>query len=309
MKISVCIPAYKNADYLKRNLDALTTQTLKDFEVILSDDSPDDSVLEIAEAYQATLDVKYFKNVPAKGTPANWNYAMQQATGSYIKLIHDDDWLSCDEALQEYYDCLERNPTIDFCFSAFFNVQLSTGNMEPVFCSSFNRRLLKKDPYNLFRVNFIGPPSAVFQRNNGNVLYDENLRWLVDFEGYIRFLKGKKPNFVYLHRNLVNIGLGQEQVTQTTKHVKEVVIPESMYVLEKHGPAILKNMWVYDYYWRMFRNLRVQSKAALAAAGWQGEVPATITQLLTFQKKIPQALLKLGPISKLLMFFSFKRKA
>ncbi|RYF90366.1 MAG: glycosyltransferase family 2 protein, partial [Chitinophagaceae bacterium] len=36
MKISVCIPAYKNAEYLERNLGALATQTLKDFEVILS---------------------------------------------------------------------------------------------------------------------------------------------------------------------------------------------------------------------------------------------------------------------------------
>lgn len=307
MKISVCIPAYKNADYLRRNLGALSTQTLQDFEVILSDDSPDDSVWAIAEEYKDQLNIKYFKNVPAKGTPANWNYAMQQASGRYVKLIHDDDWLSCDEALQAYYDCLQANPETDFCFSAFYNVHLDTGKMDPVFCSSFHRRLLEKDAYNLFKRNFIGPPSAVFQRNNPEIFYDERLKWLVDFEGYIRFLKTKKKSFVYLPRNLVNIGLGQEQVTQTTKHVKEVVVPESLYVLQKHGVPILNNVWVYDYYWRMFRNLGVQAKEGIAAAGWEGEVPVAIVNMLNLQKKIPQALLKLGPVSKICMLVAFVR--
>lgn len=307
MKISVCIPAYKNADFLSRNLGALATQTFKDFEVILSDDSPDDSVWEIAEEYKTRLNITYLKNVPAKGTPANWNYAMQQATGEYIKLIHDDDWLSCDEALQEYYDCLQRNPTVDFCFSAFYNVHLESGKMDPVFCSGYHQRLLGKDPYNLFMRNFIGPPSAVFQRNSKEIFYDENLKWLVDFEGYIRFLKTTKKSFVYLNRNLVNIGLGQEQVTQTTKHKKEVVVPESMYLLQKHGIVILKNVWVYDYYWRMFRNLAVQTKAAIASTGWEGEVPVAIVKMLVFQKRIPQALLKLGPVSKVFMLVAFVR--
>ena len=307
MKISVCIPAYKNADFLRRNLGALTTQTFKDFEVILSDDSPDNSVWEIAEEYKALLNITYLKNVPAKGTPANWNYAMQHAKGEYIKLIHDDDWLSCDEALQEYYDCLERNPGVDFCFSAFYNVHLDTGKMDPVFCSSLHRRLLSRDPYNLFKRNFIGPPSAVFQRNSPQIFYDEKLKWLVDFEGYIRFLKIKKQSFVYLPRNLVNIGLGQEQVTQTTKHVKEVVVPESLYVLQKHGTVILKNVWVYDYYWRMFRNLGVQTKEAILATGWEGELPIAIVTMLAFQKKIPQSLIKLGPVSKIFMLLAFMR--
>ena len=62
MKISVCIPAYKNAAFLKRCLDALVSQTFKDFEVVLSDDSPDESVAEIAVAYKDRLQINYLKN-------------------------------------------------------------------------------------------------------------------------------------------------------------------------------------------------------------------------------------------------------
>jgi glycosyltransferase involved in cell wall biosynthesis len=306
VKISVCIPAYKNADYLKRNFDALVTQTFKEFEIILSDDSPDDSVFQIAESYKSTLTIIYLKNEPAKGTPANWNFAMQHARGKYVKLIHDDDWLASDDALQQYYDCLEANPSVDFCFSAFHNVQLSTGTITPVFCSSFHRFLLKQNRYNLFKRNFIGPPSGVFQRNNLEVWYDDRLKWLVDFEGYIRFL-GPKSSFIYINHCLVNIGLGEEQVTQTTKHVKEVVVPESLYFLQKHGLGILNNIWVYDYYWRIFRNLSVKTEEAIAAAGWEEAVPAAIRKMLGFQKKLPSPVLHFGPLSKCFMLLSYLR--
>lgn len=300
VKISVCIPAYKNAAFLHRCLDSLVSQSFKPVEVILSDDSPDNSVAEIAAAYKDRLHIIYRKNEPALGTPANWNCAMQLATGTYVKLMHDDDWLATDDALQRYYDCLEANPGVNFCFSAFNNVNLATGNSTAVHCAPGLRSMLKKDRYHLFKYNFIGPPSAVFQRNTGDISYDENLKWLVDFEGYTRFL-GENNSFVYINEPLVNIGLGDEQVTTSTKNVKEVVVPESLYFLNKHGAQILKNIWVYDFYWRTFRNLSVKTGEEIRAAGWQGNIPVEITGMLQWQGKFPPALLKVGVLSKLLM--------
>lgn len=302
--ISVCIPAYKNADFLQRNLDALCGQTFTDFEVIVSDDSPDDTVALLVQQYGEKLQLVYFKNNPPKGTPANWNLAMAYAKGQYIQLIHDDDWLAAPDALQQYHDAMEANPDVDFCFSAYYNVHLDTGKKEPVFCNGFNRYLLRRSPYNLFRKNFIGPPSTVFIRNNQAFYYDEHLKWLVDFEGYIRHLAAN-GRFIYIDKCLANIGLGSLQVTQYTRQVKEVVIPESMYFLQKHKTSILNNIWVYDYYWRMCRNLAVKKIEDIGAAGWEEEIPAAISRMIVFQAKIPTAILKTGPLSKLLMLLSY----
>lgn len=289
---------------MKRCLDSLVSQSFTGFEVILSDDSPDDSVQQIAEEYKTDLSVVYFKNDPSLGTPANWNFAMQHARGEYIKLMHDDDWLADNEALQKFYDCLEMNPGVDFCFSAFFNVQLKTGKTNPVFCSSISRYLLRKDRYNLFKRNFIGPPSVVFQRNNRTDWYDVHFKWLVDFEGYIRFLNGKN-GFVYISECLVNIGLSGEQVTSSVQHNAGVVLPESLYFLKKHGIDILKNIFVYDYYWRMFRNFQVKKEEDIKAAGWKEEVPLPIKKMIAAQKKIPSFLLKMGPVSKVCMMINY----
>jgi glycosyltransferase involved in cell wall biosynthesis len=304
MKISVCIPAYKNAAFLRRNLDALVSQTFRDFEVILSDDSPDESVAEIAAAYSDRLNIIYLKNSPAKGTPSNWNFAMQHASGEFIKLMHDDDWFATDTALQQFYDCLNAAPGVDFCFAAFYNVNIGSGNVEPVFCSPFNRYLLKKSRYNLFKRNFIGPPSVVFQRNRGEIFYDEKLKWLVDFEGYIRFLQ-TKSNFIYLDQNLVNIGISGEQVTSSTQHDRTVVLPESLYFLKKHGLNILNNLYVYDYYWRMLRNFSVGNAGDIAAAGWEEDVPERLLKMIATQRKIPTSILRIGPVSKLCMLLSY----
>lgn len=306
MKISVCIPAYKNAEFLERNLNALVHQSFKDFEVILSDDSPDETVADIAREYDKKLSIRYFKHSPSLGTPANWNFAMQQARGEYIKLIHDDDWLAGNDSLQKFYDCLEQNKDVDFCFSAFHNVNIKTGTIEPVFCSGFLRKLLRKDRYNLFKRNFIGPPSVLFQRNNRTGWYDERLKWLVDFEGYIRFL-GNNSKFIYINECLVNIGLSGEQVTSFVQHDPKVVLPESIYFLQKHGEKILKNIWVFDYYWRMLRNFSITTEAQLSELGIDGELPSPLKKMIKKQSQTSRKILQFGPTSKMMMMLTYLR--
>ena len=43
-KVSICIPCYKQTVFLKRTLDSITTQSYEDFEVIVTDDTPDYSI-------------------------------------------------------------------------------------------------------------------------------------------------------------------------------------------------------------------------------------------------------------------------
>ena len=60
--ISICIPAYKRIDYLKRLLWSIEIQKFKDFEVIISDDSNDDSVAVLLKEFNGRFEIKYFKN-------------------------------------------------------------------------------------------------------------------------------------------------------------------------------------------------------------------------------------------------------
>ena len=43
--------------------------------------------------YISDIDIKYYHNQPAIKSPMNWNNALDKATGDYVMLLHQDDWL------------------------------------------------------------------------------------------------------------------------------------------------------------------------------------------------------------------------
>ena len=42
--VSICIPTYKQIPYLKKCIESVLKQDFEDYELIITDDSPDDSV-------------------------------------------------------------------------------------------------------------------------------------------------------------------------------------------------------------------------------------------------------------------------
>src|SRR3954454_16826256 len=100
--VSVCIPAYKRIEFLQRLLDSLVTQSFKAFEVVVTDDSNDQSVQQLLQQYEQKLFIDYYKNVKPLGTPENWNASVRRAKGQWIKLMHDDDWFNDEDALQKF---------------------------------------------------------------------------------------------------------------------------------------------------------------------------------------------------------------
>jgi len=301
--VSICIPAYKNTRFLERLLQSLLQQTYTCFEVILSDDSNDDSVKDYIVAYVGKLKIKYFKNNPSLGTPANWNFAMKQAGGAYIKLLHDDDWLATPDALQQMVTALEQNPAASFVFSAYNNV-FEDGKIAEVVLTHKQEALLREDPLRLFIKNFIGHPSVILHRRTCELWYDETIKWVVDFEAYIRILREGK-SFIYLREPLLNIGLGKEQVTFKVFRKRAVELPENIYLLNKLGLDILKNIWVYDYYWRFLRKLNIRSVQEIVDYVAEEEIPVQLKRMVAFQQLLPNRLLKIGVVSKVLMGISY----
>ncbi|HTJ12601.1 MAG TPA: glycosyltransferase family A protein, partial [Dinghuibacter sp.] len=147
--ISICIPAYRRVAYLERLLESLATQTFGNYEVVLTDDSPDGSVRSLVERFAGRIPLRYHKNPTQLGTPGNWNEGIRQARGPWIKVMHDDDWFTGSDALQQFGAAIEANPGTDFFFSAYQNVHEDTGRIEPVKLSAIGRGRLESSPWYL----------------------------------------------------------------------------------------------------------------------------------------------------------------
>lgn len=299
--ISICIPAYKRVDFLRRLLASISQQTFTDFEVIITDDSPDDSVSFLLNELSLPFEFQYYRNSPALGTPGNWNRGLSLAKGSWIKLMHDDDWFASETALQVFADEAKKS-SAGFIFSAFNNVK-DSGSPRPVFCSSFRMNIIRRNPVTLVAKNAIGPPSVVMHKKDDRFSYDTRMKWLVDMDFYMRFLSVHTVH--YIPQLLVNIGISDSQVTQTSSLVPEVEIPEHMLLADKTGIYQLRHIIIYDAWWRLIRNLDLRSEADLRKSGFNSSIPKVVGKMIAFQSKIPRALLRIGVISKILMAASY----
>lgn len=301
--ISICIPAYKRVNFLQRLLDSIAVQTFRDFEVVLTDDSPGTEVGELVKRYAGKFSINYQKNPTALGTPENWNEAIRLASGKWIKLMHDDDWFSEPGSLQQFADAAEQQPGISFFFCAYHNVFEDTGAKETVHATAFRQKKLRQNPVTLFSKNIIGPPSVTMYINKHGLEYDKKTKWVVDIDFYIRYLQHN--NFEYIDKPLVNVGINKHQVTQESFRNPAVEVPENFYLLEKTGAQHLKNILVYDAWWRLMRNLNIKDQQQVSSAGYKGAIPAPVRNMISFQRKIPRSLLNTGIFSKMFMLASY----
>lgn len=297
--ISICIPAFKRVQYVRRLLDSIAIQSFKDFEVIVTDDSPGDEITTLCREYVGTMNISVFKNKINLNTPENWNEGIRRAGGKWIKIMHDDDWFSRGDSLQQFADAILQQPNCAFFFSAYTNVYEETKKEQPMFIKPFWQRALKQDPNVLIADNVIGPPSVTLHKNDGRTWYDRQMKYVVDIDFYIRFLEKDSP--FYINQSLINVGINKAQVTKYTFNVPEVHLKESLLLLEKTGEKHLKNLLVFDGWWRLIRNFRVRAEEDIRSAGYGGPVPPSLIRMINFQKKIPFGLLTKGVFSKLLM--------
>lgn len=211
-KVSICVPAYGNPEGIRRLLASIKEQDFTDYEVVLTDDSPDDSVK--AAALSAGMEgLHYHKNETRLGATGNWNEAVRRAKGEYIKMMHHDDWFSRPDSLGCFVKLLDDAPKAALAFCGSWQVTLGQPADRFARCiSDENEALIREDWRNLFLGNYIGAPSATIYRKNDQE-YEPRLTWVMDMEYYMRLLE-KRPEIVCTKEPLVCIGVSENQLTE-----------------------------------------------------------------------------------------------
>lgn len=301
-QISICIPAFKNKAFLERLLDSIKIQSYRHFEVIVTDDSPDDALRELCNSYTTYFDLRYFKNQTNLNTPENWNEAVRQAKYEWIKIVHDDDWFVDGSSLDRYARAVIQNPDAHFFFSAYQNIYFDQQRTQKMRLSSFWKMSLKSNPEILLSRNVIGPPSVTLYKKT-NLSYDRTMKYVVDIDFYTRYLENYP--WIYIDEILVNVGIHFSQVTKYTFGVSDFQFNESIQMLIKKHDGVFKNILVYDGWWRLMRNFKVTSLEQWSQWGLSKSHSDTLSAMVQIQKKVSTVVLQTGLISKTLMAFSY----
>lgn len=89
--VSICVPVYNNARYLRECLDSIAAQTYENIEVLIGDDGSTDETATVAQEYHARYGYRVYRNPSNRGAAAVSTTLVQMARGSYIAVYHSDD--------------------------------------------------------------------------------------------------------------------------------------------------------------------------------------------------------------------------
>ena len=94
--ISVIVPVYKVAPYLRQCIESIQSQTYRNLEILLIDDGSPDECGKICEEYkEQDKRIRVF-HTENKGLSSARNVGIQSATGNYIGFVDSDDWIEPD---------------------------------------------------------------------------------------------------------------------------------------------------------------------------------------------------------------------
>lgn len=115
MKISVVIPVYNVEKYLKKCLDSVINQTLKDIEIIIVNDGSPDNSQAIIDEY-AKKDRRIIPLIQENGRQGKArNTGLKHAKGEYISFIDSDDYIEIDMLEKMYDNAKLENSDVVIC--------------------------------------------------------------------------------------------------------------------------------------------------------------------------------------------------
>lgn len=119
-KVSICVPTYNRARWLKSSLDSILSQTYTDFELVVVDNCSEDDTETVV---RSLLDprVRYVRSPNHLDKIENFNRAIQEARCSWIALYHDDDFYHPD-ILRRSVEILQNNPRVGVVCAAVHSV-------------------------------------------------------------------------------------------------------------------------------------------------------------------------------------------
>jgi glycosyltransferase involved in cell wall biosynthesis len=109
MKYSIIVPVYNRPDEVDELLESLTSQTLKDFEVVIVEDGSKITCKDVCNKYANILHLHYYYKENS-GPGQSRNYGVERANGEYV-LIVDSDAVAPAGFMQAIDDELKRQPS------------------------------------------------------------------------------------------------------------------------------------------------------------------------------------------------------
>jgi glycosyltransferase involved in cell wall biosynthesis len=229
--ISIVLPTYNGARYIRTSIESCLNQTFTDFELIIVNDCSTDDTPRIIEEYASKDDrIIVIHNAFNKKLPLSLNTGFDLAKGRYHTWTSDDNYYA-PAALETMFDILERENNVDLVYADYF---LINDEGEITGTRKFN------DVYDQF-VDWQGCDACflykkeVYKANNG---YNPSAFMIEDYDFFVRaFIKF---NFHYLP--IHDLYYYREHATSLTSTQGDMVNDLSKIMVERQISQLVQKL-------------------------------------------------------------------
>ena len=179
-KVSVLMPVYNAALYLRQAIDSILNQTFTDFEFLIINDGSTDGSEQIIKSYTDPR-IFYRKNTKNLGLVATLTLGIDLARGEYIARMDADD-ISLPERFARQIEFMDSHPEVGACGTAYQYFGDSSNIVYPPTDYKKAFTLLSDN-------SSLGHPTSMIRRSvllQHGFHYEEKYQYAADFAFWIR---------------------------------------------------------------------------------------------------------------------------
>ncbi|WP_443796468.1 glycosyltransferase family 2 protein [Dialister hominis] len=244
-KISVIVPVYNVAPYLKKCVDSIINQTFTDIEIILVDDGSTDESGTICDQYaQKDSRVKVIHKSNGGLSDAR-NSGLEVCSGEYIGFVDSDDWISPDMYETLIHFAVKEDLDVAMCgVSDIWPDRIEgTPHFKPVILTDVND-IISEILVNKHGGTCIPVWNRIYRSRIFKDLKFEKGRYYEDGYYLLRWIERTKRfgrisdrKYFYLHR--------EGSITDVSKHNKRIddfqkAYEDNFNYIKKHFPGSIK---------------------------------------------------------------------
>jgi glycosyltransferase involved in cell wall biosynthesis len=277
MKVSVVIPAFNAASFIRRTIDSALGQIGADLEVIVVDDGSTDGTADLVSAIGSGVRLACG---PRRGVSAARNEGVRLARGRYIAFMdHDDLWEP--GKVRRQADLLDADPRVTLVFTQA-RTEREGRVLETFPVLADPEAFLRKAYENLVHWNYIPMSSVMVRRDrlsdlDGSGPFDPRYRLSEDWDLWLRIVREAGPGGVAfiaepLTRYMIVKGRSTERMADL--RLEDIAIfkeqisarPDLASGDPRRCRATLYRLHLEAGYWLLKEGRRAESRKNLGAA-------------------------------------------
>lgn len=287
---SIIIPTYNSEATLQRTLNSILEQLYSNFEIVIVDGISKDNTIAIIQTNASKDNRIKFSSEKDNGIYDAMNKGIQNAGGEWLYFLGSNDYLANNNVLKQVAENIQN-----YNGHFFYGDVLLKGKK---YDGEFNlEKLLQKN----ISHQAIFYNKVVFEKL-GN--YSIHYRLHADWEFNIRYFLQFESNSKYASILIAHFEEGGVSAAHDVVFLRECLLPLKLHRLQL-GSRSIKNIKVFDEYWRLVRNADIRSLEQLREYAGGNKIPNALKKMVATQKLFSPAMLRKGLFSKLIMLFCY----